>query len=131
MCHVQVRASIKSLFPERDCAALVRPMLDEAKLARMDALPYEQLRPEFRKVRVRHDQERACPQLRAARRRALWCWHPASALPEAVVSSPAVFALCLTTSRTRDIRYSSMLLPLLRTHALTHTLSPAGPGVAG
>lgn len=54
VCVVQVRASIKSLFPERDCAALVRPMLDEAKLAKMDALPYEQLRPEFRKVRVRH-----------------------------------------------------------------------------
>eukprot|EP00198_Chlamydomonas_reinhardtii_P004972 XP_001694308.1 predicted protein [Chlamydomonas reinhardtii] len=46
----QMRASIKSLFPERDCHALVRPMLDESRLARMDALPPSELRPEFRKV---------------------------------------------------------------------------------
>ncbi|PNW80255.1 hypothetical protein CHLRE_08g384200v5 [Chlamydomonas reinhardtii] len=45
----QMRASIKSLFPERDCHALVRPMLDESRLARMDALPPSELRPEFRK----------------------------------------------------------------------------------
>ncbi|KAG2424409.1 hypothetical protein HXX76_014618 [Chlamydomonas incerta] len=45
----QMRASIKSLFPERDCHALVRPMLDESRLARMDSLPPSELRPEFKK----------------------------------------------------------------------------------
>ncbi|KAG2489141.1 hypothetical protein HYH03_012367 [Edaphochlamys debaryana] len=45
----QLRTSIKTLFPDRDCHALVRPMLDEARLAKMDALPASELRPEFRK----------------------------------------------------------------------------------
>lgn len=45
-----MRASIKTLFPERECVALVRPMSDEKELAAMDALPEARLRPEFRQV---------------------------------------------------------------------------------
>ena len=43
-----IRDSIKSLFPDRDCFTLVRPMSDEAKLAHLESVPPEQLRPEFR-----------------------------------------------------------------------------------
>lgn len=50
LAHAQMRASIKTLFPERECVALVRPMLDEKELASMDQLPDSKLRPEFRQV---------------------------------------------------------------------------------
>ena len=43
-----VRAAIRELFPNRDCAALVRPVTSEAELAALDALPAARLRPEFR-----------------------------------------------------------------------------------
>lgn len=46
-----IRESIRSLFPDRDCATLVRPLTDENKLAVLDIVPREQLRPEFRQVR--------------------------------------------------------------------------------
>lgn len=45
---LQIRESIKSLFPDRDCFTLVRPMNDEDALARLDSLDPTQLRPEFR-----------------------------------------------------------------------------------
>ena len=45
-----MRVSIKTLFPDRDCVSLVRPLNDEAMLAVMDTLPFDQLRPEFRRV---------------------------------------------------------------------------------
>lgn len=44
----QIRESIKSLFPDRDCFTLVRPMNDEDKLARLDSLDPSHMRPEFR-----------------------------------------------------------------------------------
>eukprot|EP00775_Hariotina_reticulata_P003802 gene3802-4059_t len=44
----QIRTSIKSLFPDRDCATLVRPMHDEQALVNLDSTPLDQLRPEFR-----------------------------------------------------------------------------------
>ncbi|PSC76322.1 interferon-induced guanylate-binding 1-like [Micractinium conductrix] len=44
----QIRESIKSLFPDRDCFTLVRPVNDEDELARLDELPSGQMRPEFR-----------------------------------------------------------------------------------
>ncbi|KAJ9506005.1 hypothetical protein QJQ45_016718 [Haematococcus lacustris] len=43
----EIRSSIKSLFPDRDCFALVRPMNDEKALADLDNVPRTQLRPEF------------------------------------------------------------------------------------
>lgn len=43
-----IRTSIKSLFPDRDCFTLVRPMNDESKLAHLESVPPAQLRPEFR-----------------------------------------------------------------------------------
>jgi len=43
-----VRATIKDLFVERDCATLVRPMAHETDLRRLDCHPYTSLRPEFR-----------------------------------------------------------------------------------
>lgn len=43
-----IRSSIKSLFPDRDCATLVRPMHEEEALVSLDQTPLEQLRPEFR-----------------------------------------------------------------------------------
>lgn len=48
---LQMRSSVKALFPDRDCFGLVRPMSDEQQLAKMDTLPFTALRPEFRKVR--------------------------------------------------------------------------------
>ena len=45
----QIRESIKTLFPDRDCFALVRPVNEEDQLAQLDALPPEVLRPEFRR----------------------------------------------------------------------------------
>lgn len=44
----QIRESIKSLFPDRDCFTLVRPVNDEDKLAQLDSLPPAEMRPEFR-----------------------------------------------------------------------------------
>lgn len=43
-----IRESIKSLFPDRDCFALVRPISDEQKLAHLETVPPSQMRPEFR-----------------------------------------------------------------------------------
>jgi len=48
-----IRESIKALFPERECFALVRPVSDEKQLQALDSVPASQLRPEFRQVRVR------------------------------------------------------------------------------
>jgi len=45
-----VRASIKALFPDRDCFTLVRPVAEERALRRLDALPASALRPEFRRA---------------------------------------------------------------------------------
>ena len=44
----QIRDSIRGLFPERECFPLVRPVNDEASLRRLDRVPPERLRPEFR-----------------------------------------------------------------------------------
>lgn len=43
----QIRESIKALFPDRDCATLVRPVNDETLLSKLDSVPKAQLRPEF------------------------------------------------------------------------------------
>lgn len=48
----QIRESIVTLFPERDCFALVRPVSDEKQLQALDSVPASQLRPEFRQVRA-------------------------------------------------------------------------------
>jgi len=45
----RVRALLRSYFPRRDCATLVRPCLDEAQLQRLDALGDRELRPEFQR----------------------------------------------------------------------------------
>lgn len=45
LCH-------RSLFPDRDCFSLVRPMNDETQLANLDRVPKDQLRPEFSQVRA-------------------------------------------------------------------------------
>lgn len=44
----RVRATIRHLFPERDCATLVRPVAEEDELRHVEQLPYESLRPQFR-----------------------------------------------------------------------------------
>ncbi|GJP83322.1 hypothetical protein CLOP_g13484 [Closterium sp. NIES-67] len=44
----QIRESIRSLFPDRDCFALVRPISNEKLLQKLDHLPMDQLRPEFK-----------------------------------------------------------------------------------
>ncbi|CAE7629944.1 GBP1 [Symbiodinium sp. CCMP2456] len=44
----RLRDVIKDLFRERDCATIVRPVVDEADLRNIQKLPYESLRPEFR-----------------------------------------------------------------------------------
>ena len=48
----KIRTSIKSLFPKRDCFALVRPMEDEQQLARLETVAISQLRPQFQKVHM-------------------------------------------------------------------------------
>ncbi|EFJ49543.1 hypothetical protein VOLCADRAFT_80671 [Volvox carteri f. nagariensis] len=45
-----IRESIKSLFPDRDCVTLVRPVTDEEALRNLATLPREHLRPEFVEV---------------------------------------------------------------------------------
>lgn len=52
LCRMQIRTSIKSLFPKRDCFALVRPMEDEQQLARLETVATSQLRPQFQKVHM-------------------------------------------------------------------------------
>ena len=47
---MQIRESIKALFPSRTCFPLVRPMSDETQLQRLEAVPPSQLRPEFKQV---------------------------------------------------------------------------------
>jgi hypothetical protein len=47
-----MRSTIKAVFPERDVATMVRPMLTEADLQKLDTLPSSSLRPEFKKVLV-------------------------------------------------------------------------------
>ena len=49
---MQIRESIKALFPNRTCFPLVRPMSDESQLQRLEAVPPSQLRPEFKQVSV-------------------------------------------------------------------------------
>ena len=44
----KIRQSIKDLFPRRQCHTLVRPVNNEAEIQRLDTLPAERLRPEFR-----------------------------------------------------------------------------------
>jgi len=44
----ELRAAIRQLFPQRDCAAIVRPCADEEDLRHVQRMPYEALRPQFR-----------------------------------------------------------------------------------
>ncbi len=46
----RIRQSITTLFPDRECFCLVRPVSNEKQLQNLDALPAAQLRPEFREV---------------------------------------------------------------------------------
>eukprot|EP00798_Chlamydomonas_sp_ICE-L_P010743 gene10744-17818_t len=43
-----IRASIKSLFPDRDCFTLICPMTDEGTLVNLDKVEPDELRVEFR-----------------------------------------------------------------------------------
>lgn len=49
---MQIRESIKSVFPDRECCTLVRPVCDEKLLKDLDGVDQDSLRPEFKKVRV-------------------------------------------------------------------------------
>ncbi|XP_074572978.1 uncharacterized protein LOC141829417 [Curcuma longa] len=44
----EIRESIRSLFPDRECFTLVRPLNNENDLRRLDQIPLDRLRPEFR-----------------------------------------------------------------------------------
>ncbi|KAJ4770225.1 Guanylate-binding protein [Rhynchospora pubera] len=44
----EIRESIRALFPDRECFTLVRPLHNENDLQRLDQIPLERLRPEFR-----------------------------------------------------------------------------------
>ncbi|CAN0911074.1 Guanylate-binding protein 6, partial [Linum grandiflorum] len=44
----EIRDAIRALFPDRECFPLVRPLNNEHDLQRMDQIPLERLRPEFR-----------------------------------------------------------------------------------
>ncbi|KAK6124385.1 hypothetical protein DH2020_041878 [Rehmannia glutinosa] len=44
----EIRESIRALFPDRECYTLVRPLSNENDLQRLDQIPLDKLRPEFR-----------------------------------------------------------------------------------
>eukprot|EP00252_Welwitschia_mirabilis_P006983 TRINITY_DN1796_c0_g2_i1.p1 TRINITY_DN1796_c0_g2~~TRINITY_DN1796_c0_g2_i1.p1 ORF type:complete len:846 (+),score=251.56 TRINITY_DN1796_c0_g2_i1:162-2699(+) len=44
----EIRESIRALFPDRECFTLVRPVNNEKDLQRLDQIPFEKMRPEFR-----------------------------------------------------------------------------------
>ncbi|BBN10139.1 guanylate-binding protein 1/3/4/7 [Marchantia polymorpha subsp. ruderalis] len=44
----EIRESIRALFPDRDCFTLVRPLNDERDLQRLDQIPMDRMRSEFR-----------------------------------------------------------------------------------
>ncbi|KAL2494971.1 Guanylate-binding family protein [Forsythia ovata] len=44
----EIRESIRALFPDRECFPLVRPLSNENDLQRLDQIPMDKLRPEFR-----------------------------------------------------------------------------------
>ncbi|KAL8229842.1 hypothetical protein R6Q57_014742 [Mikania cordata] len=44
----EIRESIRALFPDRDCFTLVRPLNDENELQRLDQIPVDNMRPEFK-----------------------------------------------------------------------------------
>ncbi|XP_020571439.1 guanylate-binding protein 3-like [Phalaenopsis equestris] len=44
----EIRESIRGLFPDRECFTLVRPLNNESDLQRLDQIPLDRLRPEFR-----------------------------------------------------------------------------------
>ncbi|XP_052182162.1 uncharacterized protein LOC127794905 [Diospyros lotus] len=44
----EIRESIRALFPDRECFPLVRPLSNENELQRLDQIPLDKLRPEFR-----------------------------------------------------------------------------------
>jgi len=44
----EIRGKLTTFFKERDCITLVRPVTDENNLKKIDKIPYESLRPEFR-----------------------------------------------------------------------------------
>ena len=50
LADLQIRDSIKALFPDRDCLTLVRPMADEKMLAKLETVDSAQFRPEFQEV---------------------------------------------------------------------------------
>ena len=62
----QIRESIVTLFPERDCFALVRPVSDEKQLQALDSVPASQLRPEFRQVRALSQAEHSSARMPSA-----------------------------------------------------------------
>ncbi|VVA24569.1 PREDICTED: guanylate-binding [Prunus dulcis] len=44
----EIQASIRALFPDRECFTLVRPLNNEHDLQRLDEIQLDKLRPEFR-----------------------------------------------------------------------------------
>ncbi|KAL8468121.1 hypothetical protein ACS0TY_031380 [Phlomoides rotata] len=44
----EIRESIRALFPDRECYTLVRPLSNENDLQRLDQIPLDKLRPEFK-----------------------------------------------------------------------------------
>ncbi|KAL3522365.1 hypothetical protein ACH5RR_015199 [Cinchona calisaya] len=44
----EIRESIRALFPDRECFTLVRPLSNENDLQRLDQIPLDKLRPEFK-----------------------------------------------------------------------------------
>jgi len=45
---LEVRQSLLKFFAQRSCFTLVRPAIEEEQLQRLETMPYQQLRPEFR-----------------------------------------------------------------------------------
>jgi len=44
----RIREVLRSVFPSRSCACLVRPIGDEKKLQKLHTIPWKELRPQFR-----------------------------------------------------------------------------------
>lgn len=44
----EIRRKFRSLFPDRDCFTIIRPVSDEEMLQSIDKIPYDKLRPKFK-----------------------------------------------------------------------------------
>jgi hypothetical protein len=125
----QMRHTIKAVFPDRDAFTLLRPMLREEDLNRLDTVPYSKLRPEFQKARAAAGlaatwpAASGCSCRQCMRRALLQCMHATWQLA-CVMDAPLLFPRLLPPKQGMDD-----FLGLLRSKA--HPLQFSGQMVTG